>query len=371
MVFHAIKIRQVETDVYVTVMKASELLRYAEIDWWTPQNPYGYQRPLSDRQVAKAAHYLLFEDKIFPTSILVNVRGPVEFTPAHSIGGFGEYGMLEIPRQSLPLYIVDGQHRIASIRLAAQEKPEYYNYPVVVSLLNLPDRFEEMRLFYIINSRQTKISTALAQRHLKQTIDRKGVEEVRISEPKRKILAAIAVEIVDILNTDPDSPWFDKVLLPHTRGRRGYVISQTSLADSIGRLLARLPPGDVDLNNVKYVSKKIARILINYWNAIKTFFPEAFAIPEDYTLQKTAGCYVFHLLFPEIYKMCKKANNFTKEYMQDILLKTFNNLSKTYGLRMTSEFWNRWTGHPLVTGSGMKNINKLVELLTNALPIHI
>lgn len=43
-----------DTEIYVTVMKAAELLRYAKIDQWSEDNPMGYQRPLLERRVAQA-----------------------------------------------------------------------------------------------------------------------------------------------------------------------------------------------------------------------------------------------------------------------------------------------------------------------------
>jgi DGQHR domain-containing protein len=359
-----------DTEMYVTVMKVTELLRYAKIDQWSEDNPWGYQRPLLERRVAQALNYLYFEDKVFPSSILVNIRGDVEFTPACAVGGVGEYGILRIPGSSLPLWIVDGQHRIMAIAVAAKENPKYNSYPIPVSLLTLSDRYDEMRMFYIVNSRQKRISTGLAQRNLRQTISKIGVEEVKRYEAKRKVMAALSVTIVDKLRCNPQSPWYEKVILPHEiRRKSNHIISQTSLADSIGLLLGKLPPEEFDLNEIEESAERVGQLLINYWSALKEIFPEAFQIPEDYTIQKTIGCYVFHKVFSYVYKLCKESNDFSKEGMKSFLLEMFNDFSKSTGLVVDSEFWNKWAGDPLATGTGMKTVNKLANLLIDSLPL--
>jgi len=368
---HVLKIKQADIELYVTVMKALELLRYAKIDYWSETNPEGYQRPLLERRVAQATNYLLFEDKVFPGSILANIRGEVEFFPTCKIDGFGEYGILRIPARSLPFWVIDGQHRIAAIAWASRENPAYENYPVPVTLLTLKDRYSEMRIFYIVNNRQKRISTSLAQQHLRLAISKLGVEEIRKYETKRKVMAAASLNIVDFLRKDPESPWYEKILLPNERRKANRIISQTSFADSIGILLGKLPPEDFDINKIEENSERIALLLKNYWNALRDLFPEAFELPQDYTIQKTLGCYVFHTIFPHVYILCKEKKDFSKNMMKKILIKMFENFSKATGIKVTSDFWNRWSGNPLATGTGMKTVRKLANLFIDCIPLKV
>jgi hypothetical protein len=108
----------------------------------------------------------------------------------------------------------------------------------------------------------------------------------------------------------------------------------------------KLPSEDFDTNKLDECLSRISSLLKDYWNSIKDLFPEAFEIPEDYTIQKTVGCYVFHLLFPHIYLLLKRGGDFSKNNMKKILTKTFKNFTKATGIEINSEFWNRWTGNP-------------------------
>jgi DGQHR domain-containing protein len=348
-------------------MKAFDLLQYGTIDYWHEKNKAGYQRPLQETRVIKATRYLLDEEGVFPTSILINIRGEVEFFPSCSINGFGELGVLVIPDKSLPLRIIDGQHRIMAVRLAAREDTEFENYALPVSILTLDDRYEEMRQFYIVNSRQKSVPTSLAQRHLIQAILRKGEWEVLPFETRKKVLAAEAVPIVDILRTDPNSPWFGKVFLPDERKQPYHIMSQTSLADSIGHILKELTKEE--RNELRENPMPLASLLIDYWNSLKEIFPEAFETPSDFTLQKTNGCYIFHLIFPQIIALCEEANDFSKEKMKCLLTKMF----ETFRLKeqipaIRSDFWHRTKGHPLAIGTGMKSIRDLASKFLDSLP---
>lgn len=363
---NALKIKQRDVDLFVTVMRASDLLRYCSIDWWSEDNPRGYQRPLTASRVAKAAKYLLYEDGLFPTSILVNIRGKAEFVPASPINGFGELGILSIPYTSLPLQIIDGQHRLMAARLAARENPKLGNYSLPISILVCENRFDEMRMFYIVNKRRKSVPTSLAQRHLHRTISEKGEETVSPFESKKAVLAARAIPIVDILRTHPRSPWYERVQLPSERKRVEHIITQTSFADSIGYALKELSRDEQD--DIWEHPQPFALALMNYWIALSEIYAEAFATPREYTIQKTSGCYVFHLVFPHIYELCRKANDFSESKMKLLLTEMLERFGEQEDIDATrSEFWNRKTGHPLAIGPGMKMIRELVNRFVDSL----
>ncbi|MEN3017394.1 MAG: DGQHR domain-containing protein [Candidatus Methanosuratincola petrocarbonis] len=359
---NAFRIKQSSYDVYVSVMKASELIRFVKIDHWNSENLEGYQRPLNESRVKKALKFLLHEEGTFPTSLLLNVRGRLNFFPSNNIGDFGTFGVLQIPPSSLPFFIIDGQHRLAAIQLAAQNDSRFEFYGVPVSIFNFVDRFEEMRQFYIVNNRQKSVSTDLVQRHLISTIKKKGVWEVMPFEPEKKILAAEALDIVDILRTNPDSPWYHLVQTPDIKVG---VIKQTSFADAIGHILKELSSSE--RFDVRKNPEILAQKLIDYWNVIKEFFPKAFSNPYEYTIQKSTGCYVFCMIFHNVYSICKAEANESKSKINDILTNMFDNFSENEGVAMDDRFWHTKLGHPYALSTNQKMIRQFVYKLLLAL----
>lgn len=181
-----------------------------------------------------------------------------------------------------------------------------------------------------------------------------------------KVMAAEAVPIVDILRKDTNSPWFGRVFLPDERKQPHHIMSQTSLADSIGQILKVMT--SEERNELSEDPKPLALLLIDYWNALKEIFPAAIAIPSEFTLQKTNGCYVFHIIFPSIMQMCEESSNFSKEKMKSLLTKMFETfIAKEQWHGTLSDFWHGTKGHPLAIGTGMKSIKELASKLLDSL----
>lgn len=347
-------------DIYVTVFNATTLLKNVKVDNWSEKNPNGYQRAVSDYRVKNAIKYLIDEDGTFPTSILLNVRGQVTFRPSTIIGDGGELGVLSLPPNSLPFWIIDGQHRLMAIALAAEKKNNFKDYSVPVCIFNLTKKYEEMRQFYIVNSRQKSVPTDLVQRHLYQSIWEKGQWKIAPFESEKRLLAAEAVPIVDILNLDKESPWYGKIQLPSEGKSSKHIVKQTSMADSIGYIFKSLSP--IERDAVHKNPSDLARFLIQYWKVIRRFFPEAFADPDSYLIQKTTGIYVFHMVFPIILNECKAVDDFSPEKFKEILEKMLSELTQTESF-VKSDFWHKKFGDPIVMGTGMKTFRLIASRL--------
>lgn len=355
------RVRQRGTNIYVTIFKASTLLKNVRVDVWVDDNPSGYQRPLSEARIARAVKYLIDEDGTFPTSILLNVRGRIDFQPSNEIQDAGDLGILTIPPSSLPFWIIDGQHRLMAIAAASRKMSDFDSYGVPACIFNLDKKYEEMRQFYVVNSRQKSVPTDLVQRHLYRSIQEKGEWQVALFESEKRLLAAEAVPIVDILNDELGSPWYKKIQLPGEKKSPKHIIKQTSMADSLGYVLKDLSP--VERDDIRRDPIVIAAPLINYWNVIKELFPEAFAAPDSFLIQKTTGCYVFHMVFPIVWRACKSEDSFSKDKMKSILEEMLSWLSEIEKTPITSMFWHREYGSALVMGTSMKMFRALASRL--------
>lgn len=162
-------------DLYSCVFKAKDLVENAKIDRWFQKNYGGYQRVISEQRLGfnrgSVVRYLVKELGCFPSSVLLNVRGDVAFSKETTQDVYSR-GVLDFNEDEF--WIIDGQHRIAALGRANQRNQDYENYPVIISIVRLPDRFDELLLFNIINRRQRGVSTELDYRHLQRMLWQKG-----------------------------------------------------------------------------------------------------------------------------------------------------------------------------------------------------
>ncbi|RJS86931.1 DGQHR domain-containing protein, partial [Candidatus Bathyarchaeota archaeon] len=261
--------------IYVTALPAALLVERCRIDRWTPENPEGYQRPPDERRLGwrrgSALRYLLRELGCFPTSILLNVRGELHFEEEW-IEEPLIFGELHIDDDE-PLWVIDGQHRVEALRRAIERNPSYGDYPLIVSIMRLPDRFDELLLFYIVNRRQRSVPTDLAYRHLQSMLLKRGVEWLYDLEGGRGVRLALAAEVVDHLNSSERSPWRGRIRRIGEERREEHIIHDRPLIRSIAPILKkRIFEG--------FSIGELAELLIDYWRALNRLYPEAFIQPQ-------------------------------------------------------------------------------------------
>lgn len=116
--------------LYLTPMTAKELADEdrVKVDVWSMDNENGYQRVPTSSRASAYGRYVQKAKGISPTSVTLSARGEVTFDPKGD--GFGE---LTIP-DDMPLWIVDGQHRISGLRDLIARDPSFETYvlPVVI-----------------------------------------------------------------------------------------------------------------------------------------------------------------------------------------------------------------------------------------------
>lgn len=286
-------------DLYSCVLKTRDLVEYTKVDRWGEKNYGGYQRVTSKRRLGfnrdSLVRYLMRELGCFPSSVLLNVRMDVSFMPDNSLDYYSR-GILDADDREF--WVIDGQHRIEALRRAMERNADYGDYPVITSIVRLPDRFDELLLFYIINRRQRGVSTDLAYRHLQRMLWQKGEEWIMDFEGKPGLDKSYSMEIVDILNKEPISPWNGRIRLVHEPRSPEHVIEDNHVASTILPLLKHKNFTGVPI-------KKIAINLIDYWNALYRLFPECVNSPREYTLMQRSGVYAMHRLFNEIVTQIK------------------------------------------------------------------
>jgi DGQHR domain-containing protein len=382
---YALKIKQwgygegaKECNLYLTSLTVGQLSLRADIDRWTKDNRSGYQRPPLEARLkqtggASVVKYLLEEAGIFPTSVLLNVRRKLDFKEELKITDEISYGMLSIPDDE-KLWIVDGQHRLEALKRASSIKPELEKYPVPVTIMDLNDKFDEMLLFYIVNSRQRRIPTDIAYRHLQSMVEKVEIEEkygwvkkVLLGPPERR--KGLAALIVDYLASDTESPFYNRIRFLGEEKESWHLIEDSVLIRYISKLLSEKTFSLMDPAN-------IASLLIEYWKAIEELYPSCFreGESESYTLLKHTGVASLTYLFPTIYSYCMAEADISREKMKELLgyLKEEIDdpkLPLDYRIPIDERWWSRAHGPSIAKATSERVFNELAENFSKKISI--
>jgi len=345
------RIEQKGQVLYLGSLPAEELMKRGRVDMWTPSNPNGYQRPLVPKRIGEVAWYLVKGEGVMPTSILLSVRSEAVFDERRSV--------IDIPDEET-LWVIDGQHRIAGlVRAIEQGARELEDYPLPVVIMVNPDKFDEMRSFYVVNSRAKSVPTDVAERILQRTRAKMGELWLKMHEDKaekkadRAVNAAKAVEVVDYLRSQCPV-WKGMVSVPGEPKPNVNAVKQHTLVVALVDGPYKVKTlADLDISS-------LGVLLSRYWEAVKEVWPEAVEEPKSYSVMKSTGVYVLSALFVDVFERCREARDYTKPKMVELL----------QSLGISSEFWSsdENKGDPLTFSTSLKSMRLLHVSLKERLP---
>jgi DGQHR domain-containing protein len=268
-----------DVPIYLFVLTADELWQIAEISRVSRDETgelIGYQRPEVRKHVTSIVEYLDSANPIFPNSIILSLSSRCRFIKSRGPNvddGIAISGTLEIPLPSggdqKPAWIVDGQQRSLALHLA---KNRDFAVPVTAFVADTVDVQRDQ--FVRINSSRP-LPLALVTELLP-----------KIAAPINPNLAArkIPSALVEQLNHQTDSPFHGLIrqasMTKEERSRA--VITDTSLVNSLEESLQspssclfpyrNVATGETDVD-------AIWRLILCYWNAVRTTFPDAWGLP--------------------------------------------------------------------------------------------
>jgi len=360
--------------IFVTSMPLKSLWK-ADIDRWSNLNREGYQRITGESRFGPGqgsiTRYLMNELGAFPTSVLINIRGKVDFSSIKQIAENIDYGTMTIPDDS-KLIIIDGQHRLEALKRIRAKKPELENYPVPVSLMNLDDKFDEMVHFFIVNSRQKSIPTDLVYRQLQNFMEKAIIERRQwikdtILGPKQE-RQALSATIVDFLDTEStNSPFRGRIQYVGQQREERHLVKDYYLARFLTKILSEkalrglAPP-------------KLANLYADYWSALQDLYPNCFKKPEEYSLLKTTGIATYTYLFPTVFAYCAADGKINKNEFSKYLEMLFEEidseeLEPDFQKPLDEKWWSAAHGPAIARGTNegafeeiVKNMTKKIEL---------
>jgi DGQHR domain-containing protein len=237
----------------------------------------GYQRPERRNHVKQILDYLNSGEVLFPNGLILALPDTVRFRSSRgpaTTDGLATAGTLEIPlpandEEPRPAWIVDGQQR--SLALA---RTSNVRMPVPVAGFVAPTLEMQRDQFLRVNT-VAPLPANLVTELLPEVI---SAPSPRLSQ--RRMPSAL----VDMLNRDPESPFFGliKRASSDVEDRRQSVVTDTSLVEALKESLES-PSGVLfpyrNMATGSTDTEGIRRVLLIYWNAVRKLFPDAWGQP--------------------------------------------------------------------------------------------
>lgn len=232
-------VRQGSLRLYATSLQVRDLKRpnFYTINKLDPDDAGpGYQRLLNEGRAKRLAEYLLDgqteKDAFLPTSIFLATNKNILFDSSTNTITFDV-------KEIGPFNVVDGQHRIAGLVLAAEKNPEMLEFEIPVNIAVNLDEISQMCHFLIVNTTQKSVDRAIEQQIVARLTKMIGLEKTPtmprwIRRQVEKGEDARALAVANHLNIDPASPWFGKIRMANDDDE-GATINQKSFITSLRR----------------------------------------------------------------------------------------------------------------------------------------
>jgi DGQHR domain-containing protein len=360
----AARIQQGNLVLFATSLQVRHLRQpnFYTIDTLDADGGTGYQRILNETRAKRLADYLLDGHKVLeaflPTSIFLATAKLLPFD--------AETNLVRIDSTKIgPFNVVDGQHRIRGLVLAAEKDPTLNDFEVPVNIAINLDEISQMAHFLIVNTTQRSVDRAIEQQIVARLTDLIEFEKTPvlpkwIQRQVDKGEDARALQIVQYLNNETDSPWFGKIRMANDEDNEAdATINQKSFVTSLKKFV--LTPSN-PVSGEQWTADRQKKVLANYWRAISKLLVDA----DDGTsvIFKTNGLQMFHLASPAIFLHLANLRDFKTETVEALLKRAFENLPVEYIGVSTIEFWKRGS-----TASGLNQaaIRKYATALSTAM----
>lgn len=357
----AARVRQGALVLYATAMKVCDLVRenFYSVETLDPDDSdaKGYQRVLNKARAKKLADYIVkgqdSHDAFLPTSVFLATDKKIDFNESDNT--------IEIDTAVVgPFSVVDGQHRLEGLKLAAEKDPRVLDFETPVNIAVDLKKIAQMCHFLIVNTTQKSVDKAVEQRIIANLTEALGVEDMP-SLPKW-ILRTVergqtdkAVKLVDYLNNTEGSPWKGKILMANSDADSA-TINQRSFVKAVEKYVITANNPLETFNDFD----KEKKIFLNYWMAVCSLLDDG----NSTTLYKYNGAELFcKFSIPFFGKLFDKGS-FKVKIMQDMLTSCFDNVEGEYAGVGHPEWWQKGAAASFLNAGA---INVVSQELSKAL----
>lgn len=359
----AARVKQGDLVLYATSMKVRELVseKFYSVETLDPEDKgdKGYQRLLNTARAKRLADYILkgqdSKDAFLPTSVFLATDKSIPFNEQDNT--------IEIDTTIVcPLSVVDGQHRLEGLKMAAQKDSRVLDFETPVNIaINLP-HIAQMCHFLIVNTTQKSVDKAVEQRIIARLTEALDVEDIP-SLPKW-ILNTVekgevdkALKYATYLNEAEDSPWKGKILMANDSSG-DTTINQRSFVKAIVKyvLTANNP-----LTIVKDFEKE-KKIFLNYWKAVAAQLDDGGG--NSSVLYKYNGVELFCRFSIPFFTKLQDKGSFTVATMGKLLGSCFENVEGDYAGVGHPDWWAKGSKASFLNAGA---INVVYQEMTKAL----
>lgn len=359
----AARVRQGALTLYATSLKVRDLVadEFYSVETLDPDDPSdkGYQRLLNTARAKKLADYILkgqdTKDAFLPTSVFLATDKTLSFSEGSNT--------LEIDTKVVgPFSVVDGQHRLEGLKLAAEQDSRVLNFEVPVNIAVDLTKIAQMCHFLIVNTTQKSVDKAVEQRIIARLTSALDVEDVP-SLPKW-ILRTVergeverALKYIVYLHQEEGSPWKSKIHMANADSTDETTINQRSFVKAVVKyvLTANNPLSAFnDLDKEK-------RIFLNYWTAVASLLDDG----EESVLYKYNGVELFCKFSIPFFVKLSDMGDFKVPTMKQLLQASFDNVEGEYAGVGHPDWWRPGSGQAGKLNAGA--INQVSQDLTKAL----
>lgn len=328
-------VKQGGLTLYATSLRVSDLLipNFYSVEQLDPEDPRdkGYQRLLNKTRAKKLADYIVggqeTNDAFLPTSIFMATHKNISFNPSNNT--------IDIDIDEVgPFNVVDGQHRIEGLKMAAEKDKRVLDFEVAVNIAVNLSQIAQMCHFLIVNTTQKSVEQGVEQR-IKARLTQ-AMEVLDVPSLPKWILKTVekgedekALKYVDFLNSEKDSPWFNKIEMANSENNDATV-TQKSFVKAIKKyVLVASNPVTIS------AEEKQHQIFLNYWTAITNII----GTEEPTVLFKYNGVELFCKFSIPFFGKMINMPNFKVSTMESVLNQTFENMEGDYAGVGHTEFW--------------------------------
>ena len=346
-------VKQGQLTLYSTSLKVSDLLlpNFYSVETLDPDNDSdkGYQRLLNNSRAKRLADYIIdgqeTKDAFLPTSIFMATDKNIDFNVGDNT--------IEIDLDLVgPFSIVDGQHRVEGLRMAAEKDNRVLDFEVPVNIaINLP-KIAQMCHFLIVNTTQKSVEKGVEQRIYQRLTQALEIEDIPklprwISKTIGKGEDDLALQYVDFLNSDNESPWFNKIKMANQQTNEGSV-NQQSFVKSIKKyVLVANNPLTIQTQDKQH------KIFLNYWKAITNIL----GTEEPTVLFKYNGVELFCRFSVPFFNKIINMPDFKVLTMQTILEQAFDEMEGDYAGVGHTDFWTKGSTASFLNSGALNVIN--------------